>query len=298
MQFSVVIPHYNSPELLNRCLASIPERNDVEIIIVDDHSNPDIVDFKSFPGLGRKNTKCIFSDGKSGKGPGYARNVGVDNSNGKWVVFADSDDYFLSGFDSLLDSYKNEQADVVFFKTKKQNIEGIVSDYKMYNDLIDESIKNKDCCSIAYEFPCPWGKFIKRDFLLRNNIRFQQITGGDDILFSTLIAKHIEHYCLADAFLYCVVDCPGSLTRNNKWQGFYSYTKSCCQVYPILTNANRNKLAYDWIAAWWGRLWFVNKFKAIELFPKVANVMGFTKSLHCFKKAMKIGRWDWEKRER
>ena len=36
--FSVIIPHYGIPELLRRCLASIPDRADLEVIVVDDCS--------------------------------------------------------------------------------------------------------------------------------------------------------------------------------------------------------------------------------------------------------------------
>lgn len=36
--YSIVIPHYKIPELLVKCLLSIPKRDDVQIIVVDDHS--------------------------------------------------------------------------------------------------------------------------------------------------------------------------------------------------------------------------------------------------------------------
>ena len=39
INYSIIIPHKNSPELLERCLNSIPERKDIEIIVVDDCSN-------------------------------------------------------------------------------------------------------------------------------------------------------------------------------------------------------------------------------------------------------------------
>ena len=39
--YSFVIPHHNSPTLLNRCLDSIPQREDIEIIVVDDNSDAD-----------------------------------------------------------------------------------------------------------------------------------------------------------------------------------------------------------------------------------------------------------------
>ena len=44
-KYSFIIPHKNCPELLWRCIQSIPERADVQIIVVDDNSDPEIVDF-------------------------------------------------------------------------------------------------------------------------------------------------------------------------------------------------------------------------------------------------------------
>ena len=58
--YSIIIPHKNIPKLLQRCLDSIPERDDVQVIIVDDNSDPAIVDFEHFPGLQRKNTIVVF----------------------------------------------------------------------------------------------------------------------------------------------------------------------------------------------------------------------------------------------
>lgn len=49
INYTIIIPHKNSSNLLLRCLKSIPDREDLEIIIVDDDSNPEIVDFNNFP---------------------------------------------------------------------------------------------------------------------------------------------------------------------------------------------------------------------------------------------------------
>lgn len=295
--YSIIIPHYNNADDLQRCLDSIPNRNDVQVIVVDDNSDPTKVDFEHFPGLGRPNTEIVFSKGKDGKGPGYARNVGIDRAQGRWVVFCDSDDYLLPEASAAMDEYANHEADVVFFKCAKQNLEDLRSDYLAVNNLIDASSRAGCADNIAYGFPCPWGKFIKKDFLLQNGIRFQQITGGDDILFSVRIAIALERYALSDTQIYCVVDRPGSLTRNNQWQGFRSYTLACCEAYKLMKPVWKEKMAYSWTASWWGFLWAENKPKALQLLPKVSKAMGWNKALHCLKKATKVGAWNWKNRE-
>ena len=81
--YSIIIPHHNIPKLLCRCLNSIPIRKDIQIIVVDDNSNPDIVDFNTFPGLNDSFVEVYLT--KEGKGAGYARNIGLQHAKGKWL---------------------------------------------------------------------------------------------------------------------------------------------------------------------------------------------------------------------
>ena len=91
--FSVIIPHHNIPKLLQRCLDSIPDIPDVQVIVVDDNSSKEMVDFDHFPGKERKYTTFVFD--KSGGGAGRARNIGMKQAEGEWLVFADADDFFV-----------------------------------------------------------------------------------------------------------------------------------------------------------------------------------------------------------
>src|SRR5574344_311021 len=93
INYTIIIPHKNTTDLLRKCIDSIPKRNDVQVIIVDDNSDADKVDFEHFPGLNEERTEVYFT--KEGKGAGYARNIGLQYAIGKWVVFVDADDYFL-----------------------------------------------------------------------------------------------------------------------------------------------------------------------------------------------------------
>ena len=47
MLYSVIIPYKNAPILLQRCIASIPQRDDLQIIVVDDNSDNSIVDWET-----------------------------------------------------------------------------------------------------------------------------------------------------------------------------------------------------------------------------------------------------------
>ena len=115
--YTIIIPHKNSPKLLQRCLNSIPRRDDLHIIVVDDNSDPNKVDFECFPGYDRDDVEIIFT--KEGKGAGRARNVGLDHViDTKWIIFSDADDLFYETFPSILENYKDSNYDVIYFLAK------------------------------------------------------------------------------------------------------------------------------------------------------------------------------------
>ena len=57
INFSIIIPTKNILDLLQRCLESIPQRSDIEIIVVDDNSDREIVDVKNYPGTNNQQVK-------------------------------------------------------------------------------------------------------------------------------------------------------------------------------------------------------------------------------------------------
>ena len=61
INYSIIIPHRNIPKLLQRCLGYIPYRDDVQIIVVDDNSDPQVVDFDNFPGMNIPNVEVYFT---------------------------------------------------------------------------------------------------------------------------------------------------------------------------------------------------------------------------------------------
>ena len=99
--YTIIIPHKNCPDLLKRCVDSIPVRDDVQIIVVDDNSDED-----KKPSIERKGMEVVLLDASSSKGAGRARNVGLKHAKGKWLLFADADDYYTDNLSKFLDKEK------------------------------------------------------------------------------------------------------------------------------------------------------------------------------------------------
>ena len=182
--YSFIIPHKNCPDLLQRCVDSIPERDDVQVIVVDDNSEEG-----KKPSLKeRKNLQVILLDAKHSKGAGRARNVGLKHAEGKWLLFADSDDFYSEGFIEVLDKYKDSDIDALYFNAEcldSKTLERNVSRMRMLNKMVEESINDDEK---FFKLRCiinsPWAKMTRRSFVEENDILFEETLNGNDIMFS------------------------------------------------------------------------------------------------------------------
>ncbi|MBR4624935.1 MAG: glycosyltransferase family 2 protein [Alphaproteobacteria bacterium] len=216
INYTIIIPHKNIPKLLNRCLKSIPCRDDLEIIIVDDNSSPDIVDFNNFPGQSRQNTKIIFN--KNPKGAGYARNLALPYVRGKWVIFADADDFFNPIFNDKLDLYKDSAYDFIIFSANSVDSDTYenVSRVKFLTTAFDKYEEDKKKGEILLKYYCgvPWAKFIKNDLIDKNNILFDEVPMHNDMHFAYLVSYHSTKFQVDRTAIYCVTDRKSSVSKN------------------------------------------------------------------------------------
>lgn len=215
-RYSIIVPNRNNPELLQRALTSIPQREDTEVIVVDDASDPSCIDMDHYPGSDRPDCQVIFTT--EGKGAGYARNVGLEHAGGEWLVFLDSDDFFMDGFLSLMDVHADAPEDIVFF--------GITS---VCSDTLEPSPRHESrtvpinryatrpallAFYCRHLWPEPWGKMIRRSMVMENGIRFDQTACANDVLFSARIGRAARTVCYDPGVLYCVTSREGSLSES------------------------------------------------------------------------------------
>ena len=112
---SVIIPVYNAERTLHQCVNTIlsQEYRNFELLLIDDGSNdssPAICDEYA-----EKDSRVqVFH--KPNGGVSSARNLGLDNAQGEWITFIDSDDYITGGYlegvvgceeDILIKEYKS-----------------------------------------------------------------------------------------------------------------------------------------------------------------------------------------------
>lgn len=213
INFSIIIPHYDTPQLLERCLKSIPERNDIQVIVVDDHS-PGIEDYLSlYPIL--QNDNVLFITLSTSGGAGHARNVGLSKAVGKWLLFADSDDFFSDEMPTLIDEHVDSVADIVFFRKRSvlsSDISLEIPRSSWHEDIFHDYLTTgrEDC--MRCNFPAPWAKMIRRDMIERYNIRFDEVRYSNDYYFSVMCGCKADKILVVNKFLYVVTVRDNSLS--------------------------------------------------------------------------------------
>ena len=138
-KFSVIIPCYNSWQLMERGLRSLEEQSfsDFEVIFVDDCSTDDTYSqLKVYQQSSAMNIS-VFKNEKN-SGPGESRNNGIRRANGEYIAFLDSDDWYEKDYlEKMYMQFKATDADIVFCD--------------FYRDFgIDE---NRQCIRITKTYP-------------------------------------------------------------------------------------------------------------------------------------------------
>jgi len=213
--FSIIIPHKDIPDLLMRCLKSIPVSEDIQVIVVDDNSADADTYLDKYPELSRPYLEFIRTT--KGGGAGYARNVGLEYAKGKWILFADADDFFVDDLYDIICSYVDSEADVIYFKNKAVLSDdiSIKSNRSSYvNKNIDQYLSDGVEWPIRTKMCVPWGKIIKKSLIVKHNIRFDEIKYSNDALFSLLVGYYAEKIVVADRVIYILTCRSNSLTAD------------------------------------------------------------------------------------
>lgn len=115
IKLSVVIPVYNQEDLIVRAIESVPKRDDVEIIIVNDGST-DNTSANIFENLEKFNKNIRMVVFKENQGAANALNAGLELIEGEYYMALGSDDYFYTDrLNDFIDNDLNDKVDMVYF---------------------------------------------------------------------------------------------------------------------------------------------------------------------------------------
>ena len=211
---SVIVPVYKVESFLTNCIDHLCGQTleDIEIILIDDGSPdrcPQICDEYA-----AKDNRIKVIHKENG-GVSAARNDGLKEASGEYVIYCDSDEWMENtGLEVLYSDAAETGADVVIGDVylaysgstkyvKFYKNEFVTTDENYIRELIKADIYRTYCPDppdegYAFGYGGPWNKLVKRDFLLRNGICFDVKLQGifDDILYTAYIlakAKTISY---------------------------------------------------------------------------------------------------------
>lgn len=200
IDLSIIVPVYNYKEVIEECINSILNQKTsffYEVIIVDDGSTDGAKEIlKKYSNI--QNVKIIY---QQNKGIGGARNTGLNNAVGKYVMFVDCDDVLhLDIVESLMKVAVPEQLDMVlcgYNLVKMENFQ-VVEKKEFINP--ENGVTEKKKMGI-FSYPgLPWAKVLKRE--LFDEIRFLNGYWYEDTIFHFLIFQKVKKYEYISKALY------------------------------------------------------------------------------------------------
>lgn len=224
VRLSVVVPMYNSERYIERCINSIIDQDmeEMEIILINDGSTDKTKYIAERYVNKYKNVRLIHKE--KNEGISAARNTGIKNAIGEYIVFIDSDDEINKGmFTNMYELGKKSNSDLVmcsysrkykdFDEDIKANIE---EDYVIYNRSdIEKNIIPTFVENTEYGYYYAWNKLYKREFLEINNIFFREkIKFGEDWFLNLEVFEKINTFSYINEPYYNYFDNMGSQSKN------------------------------------------------------------------------------------
>lgn len=228
MRFSVIIPVYKVEKYLSECVDSVLGQTykDFELILVDDGSPdrcPEICD-----DYARKDARVKVMHQNAGlscarnAGAACARNAGVACARGSYIIFLDSDDYFVG--DTVLEKINEKtllKPDVIVYGYKKYfESDGTYGDsvcsFPNNAEALAPSVFLRELLVRGSYSGTAWCKVIKSSILKDNNIEFRPGMISEDIDWYIQVMMCAKKYSTINESLYVYRLRPDSISHNAK----------------------------------------------------------------------------------
>ena len=239
MKFSIIIPVHNAEKYLKDCIDSIYDQDmtDFEIICVVNGSNDESENICLLAREDHSNIRVIVTDAV---GVSSARNIGLREAQGEYIIFVDADDCLLPGALTSFEETCADCPDMVtanYLRNKAKHMSGRVSDPETvtYLKAMLDAPAYFGKLNLTWQpivTYCVFAKAFRRQFLMDNNICFDtDLAIGEDLIFSmksALCAKLIR--CADEAVYYYR---PGESTVSSR-QDLSGVTKRLASAEKLL----------------------------------------------------------------
>lgn len=201
---SIIMPVYNAEKYIEECMKSLLSQTmkEIEIICIDDGSTDNSNPILRKMAFADKRIKLFWQENA---GAGNARNVGMKNAIGDYIFFLDADDIFAPTLvEDMLKTIRETDADFCVCKSESLN-DQTGKTFQMWYSVnqahrpikkvfAPEEIKGE---IFRLFVGWPWDKVYKKQFIDKNNLKFQELSCTNDLLFvySALVSAQRISIC-------------------------------------------------------------------------------------------------------
>ena len=208
---SVVIPLYNNAPHLHECIDSLYrqciDESEFEVIIVDDGSTDGGGEVADSIAAKHNNISVLH---QANQGTGMARNAGMKVARGKYLHFADADDFLLAGsYRHIVDNLMPQDTDIIVFDRVKDAAYG----EKMVAGTINYVGNIRGYIDKNYMRVMVWLKLFKRSFMETYSMKWPAICYGEDTAFTWDALRHDGTLLVSSDKVYSYRTNPHSIER-------------------------------------------------------------------------------------
>ena len=218
LKLSIIIPVYNAAATLKSTVESIGTEEELEILLIEDASADNSAALCRKLAQNDRRIRCIFHS--QNRGVSAARNDGMMQAKGKWVLFADADDRFLPGAVRQILTYADRlKADLLCFNCLFENRtlrpgqsiapRQFCVPKHLAVQLCEDLYGLQSSRFCGEMFRAVWGKLFLREKLLQSGVLFPpDMPIGEDCIFLMRFFETAPKTEFADACWY--VHCTGA----------------------------------------------------------------------------------------
>lgn len=211
---SIIVPIYNVEKYIEKCLNSLVKQNieNYEIICVNDGSEDNSLSILKKFNIENSNIKII---NKKNGGLSSARNVGIRESKGKYIMFVDSDDFIAENIlAEIIEELEENKIDGVYYNYinyfDEDNNYSKNSNYGIKNEIVSGYyLWNKLKKNFSY---MSWLWILKKDFIVKNNLFFVENIIHEDLEYFVRLIVKIKKIKVLDKNIYFYRRRKGSIT--------------------------------------------------------------------------------------
>lgn len=286
MKVSVIIPTYNCEKFLDASIGSLLKQTftDFEIIVVDNKSEDNTV--KKVKEFMEKDSRISIIELDENLKQGIARNIGVENAQGEYIMFVDGDDKVAPEFiEKMYDKITQDGADMTICrwapfdnKTGKINYKhGYANFHRLPEKYLTESFTWRDIKEEVYsQSNVPWDKIYKKSFLIDKDVKFPGGMFFEDNVFSyDAIMKADKITVIDECLIYYRVNRRQAVTARRD-ETFFDYLKIFkCMKENLIKQGLYEEMKYNFINYkvhslfwWWKKIEIRLKKPFFEMIKK------------------------------